>query len=113
MSHARPRWYGLDNDGVPYPVNGYEEGACFFENGRNKFALKDEVMGHEVSTVFLSLDHNHFGVGEPILWETMVFGPHVTDEMCRRGGTFKDAQRMHNRMVKRLPLLIAKARLTQ
>jgi hypothetical protein len=30
--------------------------------------------GVEVSTVFLGVDHNFFGVGGPILFETMIFG---------------------------------------
>lgn len=32
----------------------------------------DDVNGYHVSTVWLGLDHN-FGVGEPLLFETMVF----------------------------------------
>ena len=27
-----------------------------------------------VSTIFLGLDHRYHGEGEPILWETMIFG---------------------------------------
>lgn len=37
---------------------------------------KDHVGDVRVSTVFLGLDHNFVG-GEPVLWETMIFGgPH-------------------------------------
>ena len=32
-----------------------------------------------VSTVFLGLDHS-FGEGEPLLFETMIFGAHAEDE---------------------------------
>jgi len=35
-----------------------------------------------VSTVFLGLDHNHWG-GQPILWETMVFGGALDGEQQR------------------------------
>lgn len=35
---------------------------------------RDEVApGIEVSTVFLAINHDFLGEGEPILWETMVF----------------------------------------
>lgn len=35
--------------------------------------------GALVSTVFLSLDHNHSGHGPPVLWETMIFGIEMPD----------------------------------
>lgn len=41
-----------------------------FEQG-NKVA-DDMVNGKHVSTIWLGLDHNHFG-GRPLLFETMVF----------------------------------------
>lgn len=42
-----------------------------------------------VSTVFLVLDHNHSGVGPPVLWETMVFGG--PDDMAQRRYSSRDA----------------------
>ncbi|MCK1670348.1 hypothetical protein [Bradyrhizobium sp. 150] len=53
------------------------------------------VVAHncEVSTVFLGLDHNHGG-GEPILFETMVFGgPLDSDSM--RYHTYDQAEAGH------------------
>lgn len=51
-----------------------------------------------VSTVFLGIDHrwepDH---GEPILWETMVFGPHTTYH--DRYSSLEDAQEGHERVV--------------
>ncbi len=41
-----------------------------FEKG-NKVA-DDIINGKHVSTIWLGLDHNHFG-GRPLLFETMVF----------------------------------------
>lgn len=48
----------------------------FTEGGR--VVARDELPGNVVvSTVFLGLDHNHTGVGEPVLFETKIFGgPH-------------------------------------
>lgn len=46
-----------------------------------------------VSTVFLGLDHNHWG-GPPILFETMIFGgPH--DGRQNRCSTWDEAVTMH------------------
>ncbi|CDT54045.1 conserved hypothetical protein [Vibrio coralliirubri] len=36
-----------------------------------------------VSTVFLGLDHRHFGEGHPILFETMIFGGKDNDAQWR------------------------------
>lgn len=36
-----------------------------------------------VSTVFLGMDHNHSGTGAPILFETMIFGGPLDQEMWR------------------------------
>ena len=42
----------------------------------NRRVAKTEFDDGFVSTVFLGLDHR-FGPGEPVLWETMIFGgPH-------------------------------------
>lgn len=54
----------------------------------------------EVSTVFLGLDHS-FGHGPPLLFETMVFGGKLDQEMARYA-TYADAQRGHDLMVSRV-----------
>lgn len=54
--------------------------------------------GVRVSTVFLGLDHN-YGLGEPILWETMIFGNNVGDIMCRYR-TMNQAREGHRQAVK-------------
>lgn len=54
-----------------------------------------------VSTVFLGVDHNFSGMGDPILFETMVFAPdekHRMDEagdFTRRYRTWDEAQVGH------------------
>ena len=52
-----------------------------------------------VSTVFLGLDHNHSRRGgEPILFETMVFGGPLDGEMMRYA-TWDQAERGHAEML--------------
>lgn len=50
-----------------------------------------------VSTVFLCMDHNYSGVGEPILFETMVFGGECDGEMARYR-TWNEAVKGHEEM---------------
>jgi hypothetical protein len=68
------------------------------------------VEGAEVSTVFLGLDYSfeHHGRG-PILWETMVFGGPLDEEMDRCGGTREQAEAMHAAMVERVRAVSALA----
>lgn len=55
----------------------------------------------KVSTVFLAIDHNFMGIGAPVLWETMVFGGPLSDEM-ERYTSLEDAMIGHERMVARV-----------
>lgn len=50
-----------------------------------------------VSTVFLGLDHS-FGNGPPLLFETLVFGGELADEMDRYE-TYEQAEAGHKTMV--------------
>jgi hypothetical protein len=55
----------------------------------------------DVSTVFLTVDHNHFpelNDGLPILFETMVFGGEH-NEFCVRCSTYEQAVAQHQRTV--------------
>lgn len=54
--------------------------------------------GIRISTVFLGLDHQ-YGEGEPLLFETMIFGNNVGDMMCRYS-TFNQAREGHRRAIK-------------
>jgi len=53
-----------------------------------------------ISTVFLGLDHA-FKEGEPLLFETMVFGGPLDQEM-NRYTTWEEAERGHKVMVKKV-----------
>lgn len=59
---------------------------------------KEKIRNVLVSTIFLGLDHS-FDSGDPILWETMVFGGAHDRYQERCGGTRADALAMHKRVV--------------
>jgi len=54
------------------PATDFFEWAQWMENASRHIA-RDEVSGFVVSTVFLGINHNFFGKGEPLWFETMVF----------------------------------------
>jgi hypothetical protein len=53
--------------------------------------------GQFVSTVFLGLDHNFFGGGPPLVFETMVFGG-AQDGAQERYSTWAEAEAGHRAM---------------
>lgn len=65
-----------------------------------KHVADDDVKGYRVSTVWLGLDHNHFGLldeGRPHVFETMVFkkGDSI-DLFTRRYTTWEEAEKGHS-----------------
>jgi hypothetical protein len=73
--------------------------AEWFEDPSNRVIAKTMVGPIEVSTVFLGLDHN-WGSGEPILFETMIFGIPEGDKENyyeRRCATYEEAEAMHEK----------------
>lgn len=56
---------------------------------------KEDVGDKWVSTVFLGLDHNRGFGPEPLLFETMIFGPDNGGELYGRVSGWVDAERMH------------------
>lgn len=69
--------YILDSEGEPMVVDLMTWADWFEHNHQARVVFQDQMSrGVVVSTVFLGLDHNFFGDGPPILWETMIFnGP--------------------------------------
>ena len=72
----------------------------FFENRDARRVATTEVGEVRVSTVFLGLDHS-FGEGPPLLFETMVFGGPLDEEMDRYT-TWEQAEAGHAAMVERV-----------
>lgn len=99
---ARPLYYILDEHGEPQPCDDVLLWGAWFETAERRIAqdLDEGLDGPDdpkrvlVSTVFLGLDHRHFGEGPPILWETMVFGG-VLDGAQQRYTSREEAYRGH------------------
>lgn len=82
---------------TPKPIDDVLEWGKWFETANRRVA-EANVGNVCISTVFLGLDHN-WGPGEPILFETMVFGGHF-DGQQRRYATWEEAERGHAEMVR-------------
>ena len=95
--------YILDEQGNTVLEPDLIKWSEWFEHSRVQRIVKQEIIGKSrVSTVFLSLDHEWRRNKTPILWETMVFGGKLDQELDRCSGIKKDALAMHKRMVKRV-----------
>jgi hypothetical protein len=68
--------------------------------GADRAVAKDTIGESDISTVFLGLDHS-FGKGPPLLFETMVFGGKLSDEM-NRYSTWDEAVLGHKAMCERV-----------
>lgn len=83
-------WYVLVGHN-PVPCDDIEVLGKWFENADRQVALT-EKNGISVSTVFLAMNHS-FGNGEPILFETMVFGGN--EDIQERYRTWDEAVEGH------------------
>ena len=74
---------------------------AFFEDvGRRTVSKTVVATGVEVSTVFLGFDHGFSDDGPPVLFESMVFGGPLDDEM-QRYTTYAEAWAGHQELVAR------------
>jgi hypothetical protein len=60
-----------DREGNPISVARWDE---LLGNLDYKMVRQTQIGPYWVSTVWLGLDHNYFGDGPPLIFETMVFG---------------------------------------
>jgi hypothetical protein len=92
-------YFTLDTDGKT-PIE-LPEGVYPDNETDHKIARDVLPNGKVVSTIFLTLDHNHIG-GEPILFETMVFPTieNFTDLDGDRYTSHELAIAGHSRLVK-------------
>jgi len=67
----------------------------------DRFVKQTEKDGVKVSTVFLGLDHRFCEEGDPLLFETMVFGGE-SDSHMDRYCTWEEAEKGHEEMVKKI-----------
>lgn len=87
---------------TPRPVSDVKEWALSFEKANRHIAETSLRNGTRISTVFLGIDHRNietFRVGEPILFETMIFGG-KHDQHQDRYRTWSEAEAGHLESVK-------------
>lgn len=91
------KWYKLNED---HTVELVADGSYPSETdfGNIKRVGDDTVDGQRISTVFLNFDHNWNPDGEPVLFETMIFGGEYDEEMWRYS-TWDEAKAGHDRIV--------------
>jgi hypothetical protein len=94
----RQIYYIEDEGGELVAVAGGITWAMWMATHDRRVALS-ELGGCEVSTAFLGIDHAW--QGEPMLYETMVFGGALDGEMARYS-TRAEALEGHERMVERV-----------
>ena len=97
--------YILDGGTQIMECNDLTEWARWMEMTDRKVA-KEETINGDISTIFLGLDHS-FGDGPPLLFESLVFGGTLDQEMDRYE-TWEQAEVGHKAMVKRCVDAVAK-----
>lgn len=71
----------------------------WFKTG-NRHVKQDNIGDVRVSTVFLGINHS-YGIGPPMLFETMAFGGSLDGEQ-EHCSTWEEAEAMHAAMVERV-----------
>lgn len=83
------------------PVDDLYEWGAWFQTANRHIAQDEPLPGVRVSTVFLGLDHRYGGDGPPLIFESMVFGGELDQEMDRYS-TWEEAERGHAAMIERV-----------
>jgi hypothetical protein len=93
-----PAWYTLNEKGESVRLERITEKS---NNQRFHSQMKTHFPdGSFLSTIHLSLDHQFFPGGPPILWESLWFNiPESDDEIMERYTSLEEAVSGHNRMV--------------
>jgi len=92
------KMYVLDGH-VPRLATSLKEWSASFTETKRRVGLyvfKDPPIA--ISTIFLGIDHRFAGTGPPILFETMIFGNNLPEELQdyqRRCCTWEEAEKQH------------------
>lgn len=93
-------WYKLDENRNSVPITSEEFLTTnILEKDRH---VEDDTLpdGTRISTIFLGLNHNHGGLGSPILFETMVFSDNGDyNDYQERYCTWEEAETGHKRIL--------------
>lgn len=104
-----PRYYILI-DRTPMAVDAMTWAKQFDKRCDHWQVAFDKIDARcNVSTVFLGLDHNFSGRGDPVLFETMIFGGALDDGRWRYC-TWADAERGHAEAVAQARIARAKVK---
>jgi hypothetical protein len=95
---------------IPVPCNSIEEWQSWFLH-TDRAVGRDNVGPLFVSTVFLGVDHNHSGRGDPMLFETMIFDGNE-DSYQVRCSTWGQAEIEHHTAVEVAKKFAREARYT-
>jgi len=90
--------YILDGK-TPVPIYDLHKWVKWCQKN-SRIVKRTKLLDVLVSTVFLGMDHQ-FGQGEPILFETMIFGGDH-DEFQERYSTWEQAEAGHEAAVKKV-----------
>lgn len=93
------------NGKTPVPCDNLKEWGQWFETA-NRIVAQDKIGDVDVSTVFLAYDHNHNSEGEPILFETMIFGG-AHDQYQERYKSWWEAEKGHAHAVNMVKLKLS------
>jgi len=93
----KPRYYILEGKKV-VGVDDVLVWGKMFNSREDRIVKKTKIGDVEVSTVFLGIDHS-FGVGKPLLFETMIFGG-GNDGYQERYETWRQAEAGHRKAIK-------------
>lgn len=89
--------YILDETGVPRLEDNFVNWAHWMYYADRRVALTEVEEGVTVSTMFLAQDASNGPC--PVVWESMIRGGVLDDEICRCGGLRADAEAMHEATV--------------
>jgi len=82
---------------LPVEEHDLMKWARWFETAKRRVAFT-QIKKVDISTVFLGMDYNFIGEGEPVLFETMIFGGKY-NEYQQRYSTWEEAENGHKEAV--------------
>jgi len=92
-------YYILDKENNVIEAEDFDKWSKYFEStckNDGRRVSKDEVNGSLISTVFLGISHSYCDTSEPLIFETMVFEPGITeDRYLARYCTWNEALKGH------------------
>lgn len=110
MNFKQPVYYILKDGRVIETSDGSAWGQWYHDHPEERIIVQTEIGDAWVSTVFLGLDHNWMGKGDPLLFETLIQWkncPRLDMEMIRYA-TLDKAKEGHDYMVRVITRLQAR-----